>query len=83
MMVIDLFSFLLTGLFMGSLLYGILYIFVIGWAVSNRYYVKIWIACVLMTYIAYAHEFLRKQHQTQEFKTQTIAERYEQVKDAD
>ncbi len=83
MIVVDLLIFLLSGLFMGSSLYGILFMFFFVWAVPNRYYVKIWIACVLMTYISFAHEFLRKQQRAQEFRTQTIAERYEQVKDAD
>ena len=79
MIVFSVLKFLLAGLLIGSIFFGILLLILFLWVVPRRYWTKLWLMCVVLTYIAYCHEFLEECQRDKEKEAKAISERYEQI----
>ena len=79
MIVFSVLKFLLVGLLIGSIFFGILMSILFLWVVPKRHWTKLWLMCIALTYIAYCHEFLEKCQRDKEKEAKAISERYEQI----
>ena len=79
MIVFSVLKFLLLGLLTGSIFFGILLPILFLWVVPRRYWTKLWLTCIVLTYIAYCDEILEKCQRDKEEEAKAISERYEQI----
>ena len=66
----------LNILLAGSLFYGVFWILFFWWLAPAKDWLRLWMMFIFITFLAYGHEALKKCFP----KQQTIAERYEQIK---
>ena len=78
MIVFSILKFLLEGLLIGSIFFSIFFGIFLP-IVPKRYWTKLWLICIALTYIAYCHEFLEKCQRDKEKEAKAISERYEQI----
>lgn len=79
MMTIAILKFLVVGLIVGSMFYGILSLAFFCWIIPERHWPKVWLICVTLTYISYGEEFLKQYQRDREKQSNAISERYEQI----